>query len=69
MDKQAKEPKCIRVARIECETSRNFRGMHRMAATHPKIAGARNGELGEFFVTDEYRFRLLCEAYGGKEMC
>ena len=63
-----KEAKCIRVARIECETPHDFRRMRQMAAASPTVAGARLGLLGEFLITNEARFRYLKEAYGAKEI-
>lgn len=68
MSKTKKEPKCLRVVKIECETATLFRHMCNIASANPNVAGARLGALGEFFVTDESRFRFLKEAHGAKEL-
>ena len=58
---------CVRVARIRCETPKEFREMRALCANSPVTAGARVGALGEFLITNEERFRVTKNAYGARE--
>lgn len=68
MTKSKKEPKCVRVARIECATPADYRHMRQLATQNPNIAGARLGLLGEFLITDEERFTYLKQACAATEL-
>lgn len=61
------EPKCLRVAKIECATPADYRWMREQATANPQVAGARLGLLGEFYVVDEERFAHLKQAAGATE--